>query len=660
MATQKKIKKWILIAIFGGALILAIAITLNWSHIINLMMPQDNRPEPITYSAESTTQQQLDTLGTMLKNSHPGIAFRHIQQFKEAGISQYEGPQTCLTCHSSLTYTDIQTGTKKQTNLMENLLSSAHYRFFSTSHPNVWGFNGELADDFPMGKIDRPCPKPGSFAFTAWAEIVRLKDGSELSEGCGQCHIGGQYQPPLGELMPGYQTLQVEKDAIDCLICHAIGYDMNKKQVVEDANGRTRWDQDRSMKAALSVTTPTAQNCLRCHQHNFGGDIYVDPLDPTYMQSMIETGTTRPRVLHPGSKRGTPYSPTWDVHARAGVNCIQCHVTEGHHIAKGTHTTTMMANDLPQVEITCTKCHSQEPHKKNPNVSGMLNMHIQKIACQTCHIPSLHPDSTTFRDFSETEYEDQSGIYVYHDIKKDPNPGEGITYVWWNGDATFLGNPIGDNPNNADLYRFYKLQHKWKEFEEYDYKTWYETVMRPIAKKKPSKLYAMKVYNGKQHIDLQNMGPFGGMFVPYNLPTYYTTGNPDKAAQTEMKKSMMGMMYGFMFKVYLMDKFMSFMAVDSWDTGAYDEVLQLQKVEPRWIPTHASMEISHAIRLEGALTCARCHGSEGVLNWNDLGYTEEEIKRFTSINYEVFSPDQSEATIHKTTDEPTMENKGHE
>ena len=84
-----------------------------------------------------------------------------------------------------------------------------------------------------MGKINRPCPKPGSFAMTAWAEIVVTEKGDTLSEGCGQCHIGGQYQAPLGEMMPFYQTTDEEKDVIDCLICHATAYDMNKKQVIE-------------------------------------------------------------------------------------------------------------------------------------------------------------------------------------------------------------------------------------------------------------------------------------------------------------------------------------------------------------------------------------------------------------------------------------------
>ncbi len=38
---------------------------------------------------------------------------------------------------------------------MDNLTGSAHYRFFTTDHDNVWGFNGKLADNFATGKINR-------------------------------------------------------------------------------------------------------------------------------------------------------------------------------------------------------------------------------------------------------------------------------------------------------------------------------------------------------------------------------------------------------------------------------------------------------------------------------------------------------------------------
>ena len=606
--------------------LLAILVAVFWSHLINWMLPGDSRPANISYPVEAVTQAGFETAAAQLGSTPFGAAgeFKHIGRFREAGILAYEGPATCLGCHDKITYDDGR-GNEISEDLMTNLTNSVHYRFFTTGHPNVYGFNGKLADNFAMGKVNRPCPKPGSLAMTAWAELVVTQGGDTLSEGCGQCHIGGQYQAPLGELMPFYRTQGREKDAIDCLICHAVEYDMNRKQVVTDANGRNRWGQDRSLVAAMSVTTPTAEACLRCHQHNFGGDIYVDPAGPEFMESMQNPGKERPRVLHPGSKRGTPYSPSWDVHAAAGLSCLDCHATQGHFMAKGTHTTTMMANDLPDVEVSCAGCHD-EPHDSSDEDGRILNGHLARVAWQTCHIPSLHPDNVTRRDFGETEFEQDPGIYIYHDVVKENAPGRGIAYVWWNGDTTFLGNPIGDNPNGKDLYSFYDAKWRWPEFEDFDYEKWYEDVMRPIAKAgRPSKIHPMKRFNGRQHIDLQNMGPFGGMFVPYNLPSYYRFGRPGQAARVEMDKSMMGMMYGWMFKFYMLDKFMSFMAVDGWNTHSYVDVRAGKQVEPRWIPTDAMLEISHAIRLEGALTCNDCHGVGGLMDWPALGYTPQEI-----------------------------------
>jgi len=631
-----------------------------WSKSINLMMPPDSRPGKVVFAPQKVTPEKFEATASQLMNKFPyklnfyelnphkfnlhkidlhklnhSNQLNHIEQFRKAGILAYEGPKTCLRCHRKIQVKDAVTGKEKHVDLMDNITTSGHYRFFSKSHPNVYGFNGKLADNFPMGKIDRPCPKPGSFAMTAWTELVVTKKGTTLSEGCGQCHIGSQYQAPLGEMMPFYRTLDKEKETIDCLICHSLAYDMNKKQLITDANGRLRWGQDRSLAAAMSVTSPTAQSCLRCHQHNMGGDIYIDPLDPSYMQSIQNLGHERPRIRHPGSKRGTPYSPSWDVHAAAGLSCIECHVTEGHHFAKGTHTTTIMANDLPKVEVTCEKCHTSKPHKSNQKLAEYLNMHTEKIACQTCHIPSLHPDSTTLRDFSDPVFEEDPGIYLYHDLKKETEPGKGIVYVWWNGDGSFLGNPIGDNPNGANLYRFYKPTHIWPEFKNFNYEAWYEKVMRPIAKKGgTSKIYPVKLFNGKQHIDLQNIGPFGGMYVPYNLAVYYTTGNPDLAASKEMEKSMMKMMYGWMFDIYMMNKFMTFMDDGSrhyltgWNTGAYQDVLNMKKgkVEARWLPQDASLEINHAIRLKGALSCADCHTQNGVMDWKSLGFTQDQIR----------------------------------
>jgi len=584
-----------------------------WSHLIQAMLPADSRPLAVAFPAEL-----LDgTARAALIQDAAAAGFPHAALFRDAGVTAYAGPATCLACHPDVAFTDAD-GAERREDLLANLTRSAHYRFFTRHRDNVYGFDGSLADDFPMGKINRPCPKPGSFAMTAWAEIVVTQRGDTLSEGCGQCHIGGQPQAPLGEMMPFYGTLPVEKDAIDCLICHAARYDMDRKQVVPTGDGRWRWDQDRTLRAALTVGRPTAQACLRCHQHNMGGDVFVDEADASFSPSILAQGADRPRVMHPGSKRGTPYTPSWDVHAAAGLDCLECHATEGHRIARGRHTTTLMANDLPDRAVSCVQCHELPLH-----ADAAYDDHCDRVACTTCHIPSLHPDNATRRDFAVTEWEEEPGIHVYHDEAKLTAPGAGIAYVWWNGDATFLGNPIGDHPDGGGRYRFYDAAHVWPEFADYDYAGWYEEVMRPLAARKPSKLYAMKRFNGRQHIDLQNIGPFGGMFVPYNLPAYYRDGDPDAAARAEMDKSMMGMMYGWMFKLYMLDRFMGYMAIDGWNTGSYDDVRAGRRVEPRWIPTDAMLEISHGVRREGALTCGRCHGADGVLDWVGLGYERD-------------------------------------
>jgi len=613
---------------FLPAIILAFVLTGCdlWSGAINKMLPSVSRPTDVTFATETVTPEEFDQIAAELKATY-GRDFSHVEVWRDSGIFSYEGPKTCLSCHEEIEYTDAVTGEQKTDDLMHNLTTSAHYRFYTTKHPNVYGFNGKLADDFRMGKINRPCPKPGSFAMTAWAAPVILENGDTLSEGCGQCHIGGQPTAPLGEMMPGYSTLENEKDAIDCLICHSVGYDMNRKQIESTEDGRWYWDQDRSMRAALSVTAPTAAACLRCHQHNFGGDIYVDEEYPSYHESLMNAGTNRPRIKHPGSKRGTPFNPRWDVHAAAGMDCIECHTTEGHYIAKGTYTTTMMANDLPEVEVTCVNCHTETPHSDDMEYGDFYNDHTDKIACQTCHIPSLQADNATYRDFDTPTFEENPGIYVYTDIKKETEPGKGIVYAWWNGDATFLGNPIGDNPNGKNLYRFYKPTHVWPEYADFDYAAWYEEVMRPIAQKgRPSKIYGMKLFNGRQHIDLQNITPFGGMYLPYNLPTYYKTGDPGKAASVEMAHPMMKKMYGWMFKAYMMDKFMEFMGADGWNTDSYDDAKNLRHVEARWIPQDALLEASHAIRREGALTCNSCHAPNGVMDFKALGYDDEEVE----------------------------------
>ncbi len=76
----------------------------------------------------------------------------------------------------------------------------------------------------------------------------------------------------------------------------------------------------------------------------------------------------------------------YDVHMSttgADLNCQSCHVPENHRFpGKGSD---IRPTDLVGVDLDCTNggCHNTSPHD-----SSNINRHTDKLACQTCHIPT--------------------------------------------------------------------------------------------------------------------------------------------------------------------------------------------------------------------------------------------------------------------------------
>ncbi len=249
----------------------------------------------------------------------------------------FQGPETCSACHPDA---------------LQQVTHSVHWYAAS----EVRGVKG-LPDGSWWGMVNRECALAGTTALANWTAAT---DGrfTAQSAGCGMCHIGALAEPPMP---PGREATETEAATVDCLVCHARNYDMDKRTtLVHDEKGRTHWGQDRSLAAALSITrVPTAQACLRCHEHAFSRDY----------------------------KRGTPYEPTNDVHAAAGLPCTSCHVTREHKIAKGQYESDMVANDLPDVPVACFNCHGRGPHRGAD--ARVLDAHATRIACQTCHIPEV-------------------------------------------------------------------------------------------------------------------------------------------------------------------------------------------------------------------------------------------------------------------------------
>lgn len=111
----------------------------------------------------------------------------------------------------------------------------------------------------------------------------------------------------------------------------------------------------------------------------------------------------------------------------------------------------MVANDLPAKTVSCETCHSNAPHTRSKNQT-ILNGHIAKLACETCHITRLQDNNVVLRDWVHPTWDDEEGLYVPTNIYLSGGVGNGFIFLWFNGNGTFLANALGSPPNQSDAY----------------------------------------------------------------------------------------------------------------------------------------------------------------------------------------------------------------
>jgi len=358
-------------------------------------------------------------------------------------ISRYDGPSTCLGCHST---------SKMGSNLAADVYNSAHFQLRTT------GSSIDMPGGGAHGMLDRACGLPGTtmmannYAYTAVGPTGTTRD-----DGCGKCHVA--YKLPLM-----YPNAASATNDIDCLRCHAEYYgaewdapdvmttfganpEAHARNVVTmtDASGTfSTWSQDRSQKTAGSVgNLPKSKYCLRCHEHGYTG-----------------------------YKRATPFTPETDAHAAAGVKCGDCHAMQQHRIARGNFVTDMVANDLPNYDLGCAAaaCHGSVPHSLTN--AAALNRHTTNVRCEACHIPTLpvtddiavrawapftlNPLTGAWDDTpATTEGSLYPGLYdAYVELYDKPwtiryaNIADAIPAIrWFDGKASMLAQPSGGYAN---------------------------------------------------------------------------------------------------------------------------------------------------------------------------------------------------------------------
>ncbi|ARM31662.1 tetrathionate reductase family octaheme c-type cytochrome [Prosthecochloris sp. HL-130-GSB] len=286
-----------------------------------------------------------------------------------------------------------------------------------------------------------------------WSWEVLMKDGKMLGkqhvvnnfcisvEGneprCTSCHIGYGWKDRNFDF--------TSQRNVDCLVCHD-GTGTYKKYpsgaghpaYSDTSFGGKPFPAVDLAYVAQNVANPNRHNCGICHFEGGGGDaVKHGDLDNSLIEPMAHV----------------------DVHMsteKDGLNmtCTDCHQTEGHQVPGSRyepHARDVHGFDYPLPDdypTTCSSCHGLEPHKDY----AKLNDHVDKLACQTCHIPTIARERPTkmWWDWSKAGQfdeqgkqitrKDSAGLAVYMTKKGEFEWATDVVpeYRWFNGEMNYV------------------------------------------------------------------------------------------------------------------------------------------------------------------------------------------------------------------------------
>lgn len=257
---------------------------------------------------------------------------------------------------------------------------------------------------------------------------------------CAQCHAGYGWEDETFDFS--------DQNNIDCVVCHDRTGTYYKTpptrgnkacSIMFEGKQPIQWT-----KVAQNVGLPARENCGGCHFYGGGGD-------------GVKHGDLDSSLIHPDKNL--------DVHMdEAGANfaCTQCHITN-KHVWTGSRYD-VIAKDkggtgkpgLRRDVATCESCHSATPHP-NSNLSNIkLNDHVDRVACQTCHIPTIARGGVATKidwdwrtagktkngeGYKEKNYTQGNGEHraTYKSIKGDFTYGENLVphYGWFDGQMIY-------------------------------------------------------------------------------------------------------------------------------------------------------------------------------------------------------------------------------
>ena len=271
---------------------------------------------------------------------------------------------------------------------------------------------------------------------------------------CAQCHAGFGWKDKSFDFG--------KQQNIDCLVCHdrtgSYYRQPNSKgnkacSIMFEGKQPIDWN-----KVAQSVGKPGRENCGACHFYGGGGD--------GVKHGDLDSSLKRP-------------DRSLDVHMdHQGPNfaCTTCHVSRQHKVAGSRYN--VIARDTAGTGqpgerrdvATCESCHGTTPHPANSVLALKLNSHVDRVACQSCHIPTIARGGVATMinwdwrtagktkegiGFKEKNYTQGDGAHraTYKSIKGSFEYGENLTphYGWFDGQMVYTTIDTHFDPNNAPI-----------------------------------------------------------------------------------------------------------------------------------------------------------------------------------------------------------------
>jgi octaheme c-type cytochrome (tetrathionate reductase family) len=275
----------------------------------------------------------------------------------------------------------------------------------------------------------------------------------------------------------------------------------------------------------------------------------------------------------------TLYFPPANVDVHMGEHdflCTDCHQTDDHIIMG--RSISVSLDDANQ--IYCTDCHNEDLHEDQ-----RINAHVESVACQACHIPNAATRDATkmYWDWSTAGSDEiEESLHTYLKIKGSFVYESNFTpeYHWYNGEVAeryILGDKIDPD----------QMVHI--------------NVPAGDIKDSTAKVFPFKVHVANQPYDTIN----DILLQPktYGEGGYWEDFNWDQALR--LGADIAGLDY----------------------SGEYG----FTETDMYWPTTHMVAPAADA------LTCEQCHGPDGRMDWESLGYYGDPIEwggRFQSNSYQ--------------------------